>query len=155
MIVDIRKFNLDTPLNELILHSETRKKWYGKIIDNYWNYLEFKTKSIKQNFDSHLFSDLITFIIDEKKILFVLDEYSIKLSQNRNSAVFLLALDDQQKLLAEFSQANFLHDFEIFCRDLNGSYYNYEFNELAQTINNFREIVLKMDEKFGFIINIG
>lgn len=107
MIVDVRKFNLDTSINELILNSEIQKKWYGKITDNYWNYLESTTEKINQNFNSHIFSDLLSFIIDEKKIIFGLDQYSNKLSLNRNSAVFLFALDDKEKLLSELSQVNF------------------------------------------------
>lgn len=155
MVVDIRKFNLDTSINELILNSEIRKKWYGKIIDSYWNYLESTTENINQNFNSHIFSDLLSFIIDEKKIIFGLNQYSNKLSLNRNSAVFLFALDDKEKLLFELSQVNFLKDFEIYCRKLNDSHYNYQATELFQTTTNFKDIILQMDDNYGLIINIG
>lgn len=155
MLVDIRKTDLDGWINELVDASKIKKTWYGKTINNYWTYLNQSTKPIDADFNAYIFSDLLTFLLEELSIKPGLDEYSKRLSENRNSAVFLFALDDRDNLLQQLNRKSFVQDFEIFCKDLNGSYYEYNSNQISETVTKFKEAVAEMNNQYGLIINVG
>ena len=155
MLADIRKFSLDNWINELVDASKIKKNWFGKVTDNYWEYLGKVTTEIKTDFNAHILSDLLTFVIDELKFKEVLGEYSDKLTQNRNSAVFIFILDDKEKLLNEFRKSSFKLRFETFCKELNDNFYSYTVEELNETIRNFEMALTEIDENHSIIINIG
>ena len=155
MLVEIRKMNLDSWINKLVDVSKIKKTWYGKTIDNYWTYLNETTQPLATDFNAYIFSDLLTFLLEERGIKPGLNDYSHRLSENRGSAVFLFALDDKDNLLQQLNKESFVQDFEIFCKDLNGSYYEYSLGELSETITRFKEAVSEMDNQYGLIVNVG
>ncbi|WP_131725477.1 MULTISPECIES: hypothetical protein [unclassified Chryseobacterium] len=155
MIVDIRKFDLDSSITDLVKASEIRKTWYGKITDTYWDYLNKTTTNIDCKFYSHLFSDLLVYFIDEKGIKLGLRDYGEQISKNRNHAVFIFALDDKENILNLIKQENFTENFEVFCKDLNGSFYSYTRNDVNETLKNFKNTLSLVDQKIGLILNIG
>lgn len=155
MIVDIRKFSLDIYINEFILNSVIKKNWFGRKTDNYWKFLKNTTKEIETNFNAHLFSDLLIYLIDEKKITLGLDEFAAKIAANRSSAVFLIALDDKEKLLFEIYNPDFTSNFLYFCEELNENSKIYTRAEINYTVSNFELIIHEMNEENGLLINIG
>jgi hypothetical protein len=76
MLVEIRNWDLDSLINKLVDASKIKKTWYGKKIDNYWTYLNETSKPLLIDFDAHIFSDLLTFLLEERAINLGLDNYS-------------------------------------------------------------------------------
>lgn len=155
MIVDIRKFDLDIFIRDLVAASKINKTWYGKITYAYWDYLNKTTTNIDCNFNSHLFSDLMVYLIDKKCLKVGLRDYAEQISKNRNHVVFLLALDDKENISTLINQKDFTDNFEVFCKDLNGFFYNYTRNDINETVQNFKNTLSELDQKFGLILNIG
>lgn len=155
MLVDIRKMDLDNWTNKLVDASKIKKTWYGKTTDDYWTYLNETTHPLTTDFNAHIFCDLLTFLLEGCDINPGLDDYSKRLSENRCSAVFLFALEDKKKLLLHLNKETFVQDFEVFAKDLNGSYYDYNRKQLSETVTRFKEVVSEMDNQYGLIINVG
>jgi hypothetical protein len=154
LIVDIRQYNIDNLINDLVDASKIKKNWFGKTTDKYWDYLTETTKSITTDLNSHVVSDFFVFLIDNKKFKELLSNYSKTLSENRNSFVTLIISDDKEFILNEIDRPDFLTEFEKFCKNLNGEYYSYNFDLLTENIGGIRSALDKVDDNNGLIINV-
>lgn len=155
LLVDIRKLDLDSWLNKLVDASKIKKTWYGKTVDNYWTHLNEITLPITTDFNAHIFSDLLTFLLEDCGVAPGLDDYSQRLSAHRGSAVFLFGLGDKGTLLQQLNKPGFLDKFEAFSKALNDAYYDYGRDELSETVTKFTEVVYTMDNQYGLMINVG
>jgi hypothetical protein len=155
LLVDIRKYNIDNVINDLVDASKIKKNWFGKTTDKYWDYLTETTKSIKIDLHSHIVSDFFVFLIDSKKFKELLSSYTKALSENRNSFVTLIISDDKEFILNEINKPDFVSDFERYCKDLNGEYYEYNFDQLTENVQAIRSVLDEVDDNSGLIINIG
>jgi hypothetical protein len=155
LLVDIRKYNLDNIINDLIDSSKIKKQWWGKRIDSYWSYLEQNSSTINSDLNAHIISDLFVYFIDKLSFKEILNKYSKTLSENRNTFVILLIIDDKEVLLDFVTRQSFDSDFEMFCKELNGEYYKYDIDGIAKNLQNFKSLLGEIDHNNGLIINIG
>ncbi|MCB0380122.1 MAG: hypothetical protein KDD24_02620 [Flavobacteriales bacterium] len=154
LIVDIRKYNIDNIINELVEASKTKVNWLGKVTDKYMDYLEETTKYLKTDLNAHIIADFFVYLVDNLKFKEGLNNYSKTLSINRNSFVIILLEDDIESILNKINKSDFISDFENFCKELNGEYYNYNTDLLNETIRKLKSIFDEIDENNGLIINV-
>ena len=155
LLVDIRKYNIDNVINDLVDASKIKKNWFGKTTDKYWDYLTETTRSIKTDLNSHIVSDFFVFLIDSKQFKEILGNYTKTLSENRNLFVTLIISDDKEFILNEIDRPDFVSEFEKFCKDLNGEYYEYNFDLLTENVQGIRSVLDEVDDNNGLIINVG
>ena len=155
LIVDIRKYNIDNLINDLIDASKINKNWLGKVTDKYWDYLERTTNDLKTDLNAHVIADFFVYLVNNLKFKEGLNKYSKALSDNRNSFVMILLAGDMEFILNKINSENFISDFESFCINLNGEYYDYNQDLLNENINNLTLAFDEVDKNNGLIINIG
>ncbi|MCA6380953.1 MAG: hypothetical protein IM613_05620 [Cytophagales bacterium] len=155
LLVDIRKYNIDNIINDLVDASKIKKNWLGKVTDKYWDYLEQTTTDLKTDLNAHLIADLFVYFVDNLKFKEVLNNYSKALSDNRNAFVIILLADDIELILEKLNNSNFISDFERFCKDLNGAYYDYNVDMLTKNISDLKSTFDQVDDNNGLIINVG
>jgi hypothetical protein len=155
LLVDIRKYNLDNIINDLIDSSKIKKKWWGKRIDSFPDYLRQNSVAINIDFNAHIISDLFAYFIDKLSFKEILNKYSKILSENRSAFVILLIINDKEFLLEILTRPSFVIDFELFCKDLNGEYYEYDINTITDNLQYFKSLLGEIDHNYGLIINIG
>ena len=153
LLIDIRKYNMDNFMNDLINSSKIKKNWYGKRIDNYWSYIEENMIQVNLELNANIISDLFIYFIDKLNFKELLSEYSKILSDNRSCFVIKLIIDDKIFLLDKINSASFIENFEEFCKELNGEYYNYDLNMIKGNINKFKIALEQIDEDNGLLIN--
>lgn len=155
LIVDIRKYNIDNIINDLVGASKIKKNWLGKLTDTYWDYLEQTTQEIKTGLNAHVTADFFVYLVDNLKFKEVLSSYSKTLSDNRNSFVIILLEDDIEFITNRISSLDFVSDFENFCKELNGEYYDYNSVLLNDNISKLKSAFDTVDKNSGLIINVG
>lgn len=154
LIVDIRKYNIDNIINDLVDASKIKKNWLGKTTDKYWDYLEQTTTYLKTDLNAHLIADFFVYLIDNLKFKEALNNYSKTLSDNRKAFVIILLADDKEFILEKLNNSNFISDFERFCKGLNGEYYDYNTDMLTNNISELRSTFDQVDDNNGLIINM-
>ena len=155
ILVDIRKMHGDLFIDKLVDASKVRKKWWGKRVDSYWSYLDHNMGKIDNEIDPGIIADFFVYIFDQLKFKELLENYSAKISANRNAFVLILVIEDRELLLNALAKENFLPSFKIFLKELNGEFYNYEDIKIEQTISDFKTALNLINSEYGLLINIG
>jgi DNA polymerase III sliding clamp (beta) subunit (PCNA family) len=146
---------MDTVINQLVDSSLIKKSWWGKVTDKYWDYLGQASQQVHININSHIISDLFVYLVDKLSFKETLSKYSKTLSDNRGTFVIILIPDDKPYILDHLNKPQFPIDFEIFCRELNGEYYEYDPHILNENIHKFKSALDEIDTDFSLIINVG
>ena len=155
LIVDVRKYNIDNIINDLVDSSKIKKNWFGKVTDRYWDYLEQTSKNLKTDLNAHVIADFFVYLVDHLKFKEVMNSYSKTLSDNRGAFIMILIADDMEFIINKISTADFISDFEKFCKELNGEFYDYSSDLLHENIKKLKSAFDEIDENNGLIINIG
>lgn len=155
LVIDIRKFDIDNLINDLVDASKIKRNWLGKVTDIYWDYLGKATKEIKTDLNAYIIADFFIYLVDKIEFKETLSRYSKTLSDNRNQFVIILLADDKELIKTKICNSDFISDFEIFCKDLNGGYYDYSRDLLNENIEKLKLALDQINEDNGLIINIG
>jgi len=155
LVVNIRKYNINNIINNLIDASKIKKNWLGKVTDKYWDYLEQTTKDLKTDLNAYIITDFFVYLVEKLKFQEGLHIYSKTPSDNRNSFVMILLADDTKFIINKINNSNFISDFESFCKELNGEFYNYNSDLFNENIRKLKSAFNEIDENNGLIINVG
>lgn len=155
MIVDIRKFSKNETLFEFQEAAKVSRNWYGKIKDNYWDFLDKKTILIDVELNFHIIVDFLTYLDQEKDQQMVLEADSNKLSELRGSGILIMDKKDVEDIVKIVSEVNFNIEFEQYSKDMDGELYDFTPDALKENVSEFIKAIKNADNEYFIIINLG
>lgn len=156
MVLHISSYDVNkTFVNDIIDASKIKKNWFGKVTDNYWEYIAEAHIELKSNLDPYIIGDFFTYLSEDLQFKEGLREISNTLSENRNSFIIDLQKPDMDEIMRIVNNLNFHEEFIEFCKDLNEEYYNYTNDSIRQNIAELMSIFDKTNNDFGLYIHIG
>jgi hypothetical protein len=155
VIVSIWKFSGDLSIDQLIEASVTKKRWWGKRNDIYWEFLDSHANEVSTEFNAHIFADMFAYLLVKLEFKEQLEKYSARLSKNRGGFAMIIGFEDTKWLLDKLALLTFLTDFKTYAKELNAEFYDYEDGMLEKTIADFKVVLSDIGNDGIFLINVG